>query len=129
MGGRVNKHRCRFFVSKHKLHKNKWVVEKNLDNNIRVTINRDNEIEQQIPQLKCNNGELALGVAISPVGNMDDEVRYLRSKTEKWADLVRTGHIRHNEAWIGLNMTIMKTIEYALPATTMNHKSSLLCNQ
>jgi hypothetical protein len=47
-----------------------------------------------------------------------DEVQYLRKQTEEWTQLVRTGHIRNNGAWLALNTTIMKTIEY-VPATTM----------
>jgi hypothetical protein len=111
--------KCKYFVIKHKLQHNKWIIDKRTDNNIQITIKDDNGIEQQILQNQCCDGELALGVMFSPSGKMDDEVKYLRKRTENWAELVRTGHLRHSEAWLALKTTVMKTIEYALPTTTL----------
>jgi hypothetical protein len=47
---------------------------------------------------------------------------YLREKTDKWADQVRTGHHKKQDAWLCLQTTIMRTIEYALPTTTLSRK-------
>jgi hypothetical protein len=51
---------------------------------------------------------------------MQVEADYLRMKTEQWAELLRTGHLSNQEAWVALQTTIMKTIEYVLPATNMS---------
>jgi Reverse transcriptase (RNA-dependent DNA polymerase) len=114
--------KCRFFVVRHCWEKNKWRLMESIDENTTITIKDDQDIEHQIPQKRCGTGELALGLMFAPSGSMTDQVNHLRKKAEVWAELVRTGHIKRHEAWIALNTTIMKTIEYALPATTMSRK-------
>jgi hypothetical protein len=41
-------------------------------------------------------------------------------KAKKWAEYVRTGHLRHVEAWTCLEVTIMNTLNYSLPATNLS---------
>jgi hypothetical protein len=36
--------------------------------------------------------------------------------------MVRTGHLRQHEAWVCLQTTIINTLNYALPATTLSKK-------
>jgi hypothetical protein len=72
--------------------------------------------------MTCDSGELALGLKFAPSGSMKNEVGHLRKKTELWAEYVRTGHIKQDEAWMALQTTIMRTIEYALPATMMTRQ-------
>jgi hypothetical protein len=67
-------------------------------------------------------GDVALGIAFSPTGNMKEELEYLKSKTTKWAERIKTAHLTHIEAWTALKTTIFKTIEYALPATLLSEK-------
>ena len=50
---------------------------------------------------------------------MDDQCRLLKSKAIIWAEKVRCGKLRRNEAWQALTTTVFKTIEYPLPATTL----------
>ncbi len=53
---------------------------------------------------------------------MDDEQTYWKDKALYWTDKVRSGHLTKREAWFCLNATVLKTIEYALPATTFRKK-------
>jgi Reverse transcriptase (RNA-dependent DNA polymerase) len=121
-GGRLVAEKCRFFMVKHKWANNKWMVTKITDSKVQLSIKDDQGCRQQIKQEPCDKGELALGLMFSPNGNMDDEAKYLRGKTERWGELIRTGHLTKHEAWVALQSTIMKTIEYALPATNMTRK-------
>jgi hypothetical protein len=65
---------------------------------------------------------LALGIQFNPGGSLEDQTSYLWSKAIKWATQVRSGHLRKHEAWYALNMTIMKSIDYPLLATTMSYE-------
>jgi hypothetical protein len=67
---------------------------------------------------------MALGIAFSPSGKMDEEVQYLRKRTTKWAKAILKANLTHYEAWMAIKTTIFKTVEYALAATTMSKKKS-----
>jgi hypothetical protein len=58
----------------------------------------------------------------SPTGQMDEEIQYLKGRSTQWMEKTRMGFLKNFEAWICLQTTIMTTIEYALPATTMSRK-------
>jgi hypothetical protein len=53
---------------------------------------------------------------------MKDEVKFLQNKAIQWSEKVRVGFLNNVETWTCLNTTVMKTIEYGLPATTMTKK-------
>ena len=43
----------------------------------------------------------------------------MQKKTEQWTKLITNGHLNPTEAWFALETTIMKSIEYPLPALTL----------
>ena len=46
----------------------------------------------------------------------------LHSKSEKWKDLITSGHITKTNAYQALNTTILKSLEYPMPALTLTKK-------
>ena len=80
-------------------------------------------------QLEPSQPQEALGIMCSLDGSMKAELKYLRGKVDKWCDAVRTKKILAGGAWYCLTSTIMKTIEYPLPATssTQAQLDSLMC--
>jgi hypothetical protein len=75
---------------------------------------------EPLQRLEPHKSVLALGIMFNPMGSMTEEVQYLRSKAEKWAEQVRSGFLKKHEAWYSINLCIMKSIEYPLLATTMS---------
>jgi hypothetical protein len=73
-----------------------------------------------VPRLDVHTAKEALGIQKRPDGKMKEQVQYLRAKTVKWRDAVRTRRVNAYEAWYCLNSTIMKSIEYCLMATTIS---------
>jgi ribonuclease HI len=91
-----------------------------IDKRITINIQDDDGHRHELEQKINTKGELALGIKFSPSGDTKDEVQYLREKAISWAGKVRTGFLSKQEVWLCLQSTIMKTIEYALPATIMS---------
>jgi hypothetical protein len=86
-----------------------------------INVSKDGQtiaITRKEPQVAT----LSLWVMFAPSGDMQDQVRYLRKKSEAWADLLRTKRISPEAAWYSLTSSIMKTIEYPLLATSMSQK-------
>jgi Reverse transcriptase (RNA-dependent DNA polymerase) len=121
-GGLIIGDKCMFQIIRHRWKKDKWILENVLDDTVTITIPDDSGQKQNIRQSLPAKGELALGVAFSPTGDMSDEVTYLRNKSSKWGDKVLKANLTNQEAWIALSTTIMKTIEYPLAATLMTRK-------
>ena len=63
-----------------------------------------------------------LGVFLAPDSSNDTQVKKIKEKTKKLAELVRTGHLDRHESWTTLTHVALKSIEYALPALTMPEK-------
>jgi hypothetical protein len=53
-------------------------------------------------------------------GNDIEQIAQLKKKTEAFAECMRTGYLRKNDAWYAINTTIMKTLEYPMTATTIS---------
>lgn len=62
-------------------------------------------------------GTKELGVKNRHDGKDKENVIWFRQKTQKWADKVRSGYLKPNDAWLALTTTIMKSTEYPLAAT------------
>jgi hypothetical protein len=60
-----------------------------------------------------------LGVMQAMNGNNKEEIRHLWAKAEEFADSLRTGFLKKNNAWYALTSTIMKTMEYPMAVTTI----------
>jgi hypothetical protein len=67
-------------------------------------------------------GQESLGVLQGMDGNNADEIAHLRKKAESFADDLRTGFLKKNDAWYALNSTILKTMEYPMASTTIKEK-------
>ena len=76
----------------------------------------------QVQRLEPHQSREALGIQTRPDSNMADEKRYLKSKVQTWVESIRTKRLNREEAWCCFNVTIMKTLEYPLLATTFTQK-------
>lgn len=75
---------------------------------------------KKIERLSCSTASRILGVWMAPDGSSKQQATVLREKAEKWADRVRAGHIKSEDAWHHYVTTIKKTLEYPLVATTLS---------
>jgi hypothetical protein len=69
-------------------------------------------------RLEFHEAERALGVRLAADGNCKAELEFLLSRVNQWADQIRTGCLPRGLVWQSLTTTIMKSIQYPLPATT-----------
>jgi hypothetical protein len=118
-GGTLVPEKSSYAIVKYIWETNEWKTVKGLDSKTKIEIKDEKGLNKEIKQINNQKGELALGIMFSPTNKTEDERTYLREKTNKWADQVRTGHLKKHDAWLCLQTTIMRTIEYALPATTL----------
>ena len=79
-------------------------------------------LQQRCPlhQLDADTAQETLGVYLAPDGNERTQIRHLKSKIDTWVERVRTKHISRHHAILALNSTILKTLEYPLPALTIS---------
>jgi hypothetical protein len=80
---------------------------------------------QPIRQLEPWKAERTLGVHLAPDGNMTDQTDYMVQQTTTWSDKIRAGAMNRTLVSQALFSTIMQSLEYVLPATTL---SETQCN-
>jgi len=73
-----------------------------------------------------DQAEKTLGVRQSPTGNRTEELNYLKSKVEAWADKVRTRHIPPDLVWLSLTTGIMRTVLWPMVSTCFTEAE---CNE
>ena len=67
-----------------------------------------------------------LGVFLAVDGNNDTQVAEMKKTAEEWYEKVRVGHLTRYDAWMALNSTVLKTLEYPLLALTLTEEE---CNK
>jgi hypothetical protein len=69
-------------------------------------------------RLEVYQARKSLGIMARPDGKMIDELKMLQQLTSQWCDGIRTKRFNPEEAWYSLTVTILRTLEYPLVATT-----------
>lgn len=100
----------------------KWSYIENTKEDFDFKVRDENEDLKSLPIMEANEGKETLGVYLAPDGNNADMIKYLQDKTLHWKELIRSGHLSKKDARQALNTTIMKSIEYALPALTLTEQ-------
>ena len=103
----------------------KWKYSTTEEIDFEFTVKDEKDITQQLQKVESSEGRCTLGVVLAPDGNNKDAVAYLRKKAETWASYIQTGHINRTDAWQALDSTIIKTIQYPIPALCLTQKE---CN-
>jgi hypothetical protein len=116
-GGTLVPEKCKYFILKYKWQDNKCTTKWMNKSKYALHIKNEQGILQPIQQIPLTQRESVLGIMFS-----QSKVEMLCGKAQHWAEKVRTAHLSHQDAWYCLNTTVLKTIEYAIPAPTMSKK-------
>ena len=100
--------------------KGKWRYQKLEEIETNLTVKDENENEQSLNMIPPDRGKETLGVFLAPDGSNTETMIELTKKATQWADYIRTGHLNRDEAKTAVNTTIMKSLQYPLPALTLN---------
>jgi hypothetical protein len=76
----------------------------------------------QLEQLEPTESRETLGVFLSPDGTNDEAASQLRKKASEWSNLVLTGHLSVEDVRRAMDTTVIKSLEYPLPALTLTEK-------
>ena len=72
--------------------------------------------------LRVSESKEMLGIFLAPDGNDKAQLKKLKSKVHSWVEFLSTGGLDWGTVWTALRTTIMKSIAYALPATSFTEK-------
>ena len=87
-----------------------------------LTVRNEFNVEEDLEQVSPSRGYETLGVFLAPDGSQNDQFEILKTKANKWADQIRSGHLPAQEAWQCISSTIIKTMEYPLPASMLSER-------
>ena len=82
--------------------------------------------EKELQCLSPHEAKRMLGVFLAIDGSNDVQIKHMRKIAEVWYEKVRVGHLSRYDAWLALNSTVMKTLQYPLLALTLDEDE---CNK
>ena len=78
--------------------------------------------ESQLEILNPHDAKRMLGVYLDIDGSNEVQITHMKKIAKQWYEKIRVGYLTRYDAWMALNTTVMKKIEYPLPALTLNKK-------
>jgi hypothetical protein len=100
----------------------KWKYETVREIGANFSVKDHNEDTLPLPQHDPHIGKETLGVILAPDGNNQAMVESMIAKATEWRDYVQTGFLTAQDAHQALHTTILKTLQYPLPALTLTEK-------
>ena len=88
--------------------------------NIPLTVKDDKEVRHALEQVLSSEGRETLGVYLAPNGTMTEQIQAMKKKVQKWCANISAGRLPPREAWQCVSTTIMKSLQYPLPALTLS---------
>ena len=115
-GGAIAPDKCWWYLIDFQWRNGKW---KAIDagESLKLTARDKDKKFWDLTYLKGSTAKEMLGVYLSPDGNESKQLEVLVSKARTWIDFVRVGGLDWGSTWVALKTTIMKSLEYPLPAT------------
>ena len=119
-GGAIRPEKCRWYSISFK-----WtngIAQYDYQSNVEpITIEDSNGNKKVIEKLHIKNGWKGLGVIASPAGCWNDHVQYLiEDKIIPWNNSIRSSYLQKHDVYRAAFTSIFKTIDYTLPATSLN---------
>ena len=114
-GGAIAPDKCWWYLIDFRWRNGQWkAVDAGLNSTLRV---RDKDKRfWELTYLKGDTAKEMLGVFLAPDGKDTKQLDVLVTKTKRWIDFVRVGGLGWGATWVALKTTIMKSLEYPLPA-------------
>jgi hypothetical protein len=125
-GGAVSAEKSSWSPLIHCWKKDEWSIECFDSTTPPITVKDEQGIRQALTKCPPQDASLALGIIFSPSGTMKHQVLHLKNKCRDWARKIRCSNLSRHEVYTAMTLTIWKTIEYSLLATTM---SEAQCNE
>jgi hypothetical protein len=75
-----------------------------------------------LERLSVSEARRTLVVELAPDGNDQAHFQKLLDAAKTWKEQIRAGHLPRKLAWESMTTTILRTLHYPLPATTLTHK-------
>ena len=118
-GGALDKKKSFWYGINFEWEGTKWKYSTNLDDASITFVDKDGNRQTLTRHLPSTATE-TLGVYLAPDGNTKTQRQTMRNTAVKFKDNIRVGNLEKSDAWQALNTTIMKSLQYPLPALTLS---------
>jgi hypothetical protein len=118
-GGTIVPEKSHWYLVEFHWNSGNWTYKSNRDAPGNLTVRDISGTTKVLKRLEPSEAATTLGVDIALDGNWSQQIKKMRAQSELWADQIRTGKLRRDEAWTALNSTLWKTLQYPLEATAL----------
>ena len=124
-GGAIEPKKCWWYFLSYEWMNGVWCYKDNGDGG-KLTVKDAEDTPQEMKFISSHKAQEMLGVYIAPDGNQSDQIKAFEEKVNSYCEKVRTTNLHKHEVWLGLQSIVMKSLEYALPVTTLTKEQ---CNR
>jgi hypothetical protein len=105
-----------------KWHQGDWKYVTEADAPAQLRVRDCNGNVAALERLSVSEARKTLGVKLAPDGNEQEQFKKLLAVAKTWKEQIRSGHLPRQLAWESMTTTILRTLHYPSPATTMTRK-------
>ena len=124
-GGALVPDKTHWFLISFLWKEGKWTYASSAEAPGEIAVKDSTGTQRTLRRLEPSAAERTLGVRLAPDGNNTAQYQHMRDLSNEWADRIRTGHLPRHLVWQSLQTTILKSLAYPLPATTLTEKQCL----
>jgi hypothetical protein len=121
-GGAIEPSKTYWYLMDYKWREGEWRYSTETECPAVLTVRDCNGQLQTLDRLSPSEARRTLGVYLAPDGNQREQVRVMHEKSKQWAERIRTGHLPRHLAWQALHLSVLKSLQYPLTATTLSRK-------
>ena len=119
-GGAIVPEKSHWYLVNFKWKNDVWRYATTDETPAELYVRDSNGQRKKLERLSIGEAQRTLGVRLAPDGNSVREIEYLLGKAKEWRERIRTGHLPRHLVWESLQTTILKTLQYPTPATTLS---------
>ena len=120
-GGALRPEKCKWYLIHFQWKNSEWYMKDSHNVQQFQLIIKDTNMQPiRVERLDNKIGLKGLGVHIAPDGSYNDQMQASIKKIQQWNESIRTSYLDRHDVHLSAFSSIFKTVEYVLPATSLN---------
>ena len=128
-GGALKPEKCCWYLIAFEWHMGQWQYARKATHPFDIKVLNADGVLEIIKCLETDESKEAVGIIQNAEGDEEDMLSEMEEKSSTWIRNIRNGHLPRHLAWQACKGTIMRSIAYPFPATTISTKQAFTAMQ
>jgi len=128
-GGALKPEKCYWYLIAFEWYMGQWRYARKATHPFDIKVPNADGVLEIIKRLETDESKEAVGIIQNAEGDEEDMLTEMEEKASTWIRHIRNGHLPRHLAWQACKGTIMRSIAYPFPATTISTKQAFTAMQ